>query len=112
MRKNKRGKSIDNIIRVDIDIPFDIFMELFKPAYEKAVNAIASTMGFNVLSIRYYASRNNNVHVYITIDKSLDGLDYIIAQFLLHNDHGKTFHNLKRYNATLDPLDLMFHFIE
>jgi len=103
--------SKSNIVRVDIDIPFNVFMRLFKRPYENAVKLIANELGLKVESIRYYESQHGNTHVYITLDKKLNEWDYIVLQFLFYNDAKKTFHNLRRLIGLGDPVDLMFHFI-
>jgi len=36
---------MSNIVRVDIDIPFKVFMRLFKRPYENAVRLIANELG-------------------------------------------------------------------
>ena len=97
---------------MDVDIPFNEFMELFREPYERAVKAVARELGLEVVSFRYYPSSNDNTHVYITVDKDIEGEEYLIVQFLFYNDAKKTYHNLKRFRALGDPLDLMFHFIQ
>jgi hypothetical protein len=103
---------MSSIVRVDIDIPYSVFMRLFRKPYEKAVNLIAGELGLRVESIRYYESQHGNTHIYITLDKKLNKYDYIVLQFLFYNDGKKTFHNLRRLIGLGDPVDLMFHFIK
>jgi hypothetical protein len=102
---------MSDVVRVDIDIPFNVFMGLFRKPYERAVKLIASELGLRVESIRYYESEHGNTHVYITLDRKLNKYDYVVLQFLFYNDGKKTFHNLRRLIGLGDPVDLMFHFI-
>lgn len=99
------------VVRVDIDVPYELFEKVFREPYEKAVRAVAESLGLRVESIRYYKSKGGNTHVYITVDKELRGYEYLIVQFLFYNDHRRTLHNTTRYSSTGEPLDLMFHFI-
>ncbi|MEM4889523.1 MAG: hypothetical protein QXJ64_08810 [Thermosphaera sp.] len=97
-----------NVIKIDIDIPYDMFMD-WAPFYESVADYVLIKLArARIKQVRYYRSEHGNVHVYIDVDKCVPKDAYHIVQFFLYNDHKRTMLNYTRYKRFGDHYDFLF----
>lgn len=97
-----------NIVKVDIDIPYKLFKNIFLDHYVESISIVYKALGYNIQSIRIYPSPSLNTHVYIEIDKCVEFPKLVILQFLACDDHRRILHNIKRFIAFNDPMDRLY----
>ncbi len=83
---------------VDIDIPYDIFMDKLYLLWLDKLNFCLKQFNNNVLYINVRESQSNNTHIYVFLEKEIRDFDtYLQFKFCLNEDHGRLTHDIRRY---------------
>jgi len=91
-------KSFKYVLKIDIDINYDIFCREFKSTYEKIVRLISEELGVSIESITFLPSSSHNTHIYIQImsDKKLSPTEITKLQFFMYDDSRRVSFNWVR----------------
>lgn len=94
------------ILKVDIDIPWDLFME-FKEHWEKTRLATLIHFNLELIDIIYQKSQNGKTHVWVHIKtpRPLTPYEKALIQFLLGDDHNRAKLNFMRAERTPNKFD-------
>jgi len=94
------------VLKIDIDIPWETFEEL-KEAWEKTRALVFAHFNLTLKDIVYQKSQNGKVHVWIHVKtpRPLTPREKAVIQFLLGDDHNRSFLNLQRALRTPSKFD-------
>ena len=94
------------VLKIDIDIPWDIFKRL-KYTWVATRRAILSTLGYELADWIIHRSQNGKVHAWITVEvrKPLSVWEKAELQFLLGDDHNRSKLNFLRAEKTPEKFD-------
>jgi len=94
---------------IDIDIPYGLFMELFKDIFEERLKWCCRRFGVELDYFLYERSQNGNVHVFIRYKEPVNPSIYHRLMFCVGDDHKRIVHSYKRYIATGQILDFFWN---
>jgi len=96
-------------IKLDIDIPYDLWESLFYRIYIRKYAFCTELLEIKVDTIAIRKSRNGNIHIYMTLKKPIDAITYYQFKYCIGEDHKRLVWSWKRYIKTGKILDFFWN---
>jgi len=96
-------------IKLDIDIPYDLWSELFSMIFVKKLEFCLSIYDLHIDMLNINKSRNSNVHIHIVLKEMIDPITYYHIKYCLGEDHKRLVWSYRRYMKTGKILDFFWN---
>lgn len=98
-----------NVLLIDIDKPYDHFIEYIKPFWVEHLHLILDKFGLKAVSIDYKRSTNGNTHIIVRLDKQISYRTMLHLMLALGCDLNLISISLMRLESFGDPLVKQFN---
>lgn len=88
-------------VKLDIDIPYDIFMKEFYDIFISKVAFCVDHLGVKIMEWRVKKSqKSGNIHVHMILERPIPPYLYFRLKYCLGEDHKRLVWSWKRYKLT------------
>ncbi len=96
-------------IKLDIDIPYDLWESLFHDIYLRKFVFCTSILGIKVDMVTIKESSNGNVHIHMVLKEGINPYTYYQFKYCLGEDHKRLVWSYRRYLKTGKILDFFWN---
>lgn len=97
-----------DILKIDIDIPYNVFLNEFYNEWKKLLECAKKMYDFDIKFLDIVKSKSGNIHINIVMSKKFDYKTILKIEFFLGDDRKRIYFKNERLKASGDPYDFFF----